>query len=210
MRSFRLPAFLFPIQIPCCQHARTHIPALSIHPCSVVNSGNAAKGGQYAVVQAAVADLGYTLKNSSVGPLVRLALSDTKDSDNLASLSGAILPNKRLHVESYRAFASTTSTTLLKLTPAMMVFLAALAVASDRGAQHVYGLAIEDDAEQHRRLVAYLVRFGGHQVHRVDDSLRSVPARILYGGFGTVIRGDIASMLNRGIAMIKRQTKFTA
>lgn len=95
--------------------------------------------------------------------------------------------------------------TLQSVSPGMCVFIAALALAADRRAKDVYGLAIDDAPEQHRRLVKYLARFGGVKVRRVDDSVRSVPDRMVYGGYGTIIRGDITSMLARGTGMIERQ-----
>lgn len=150
------------------------------------------------------------MRNTTIGPLVRLSLHDSRTDDTLASLSGAILLNDRLHIESYRSLVPSKSTSLLMVTPPMLIFISALALASDRGVRQVYGLAIEDDPSQHRRLINYLARFGGQKVRRIDDSLASLPARIFYGGFGTIIKGDIPRMLNRGMAMLRRQTKSSS
>lgn len=139
-----------------------------------------------------------------MGPLINLTLQAINGDESLATISGALLPGARLHVESYKSWQASKSNRLLMLTPAMFIFIAALALASDNGSKSVYGLAIDDAPEQHRRLVAYLRRFGGHPLKRVDDSLASVPDRILYGGFGTIIKGDVADMLERGLAMVNR------
>lgn len=173
------------------------IPQLSMH----------SREPAFRKVQEAATAQGYTLRNDGVGPLLKICITKREVKEPLAMLSAALLPN-RLHVESYKAFQSTASPSLLALSPAMYVFIAALALAADSGSPAVYGLAIDDAPQQHRRLVAYLRRFGGHPVKRVDDSLACVPARVLYGGFGTIIRGDVPQMLDRGLAMIKRQTSL--
>jgi hypothetical protein len=86
----------------------------------------------------------------------------------------------------------------------MLLFIAAIAAGAERGCTDVYGLAIDDDPTQHRRLVRYLERFGGVRVRRVGDSLRDIPDRLLYGGRGTIVRGNIADMLARAEGMIER------
>lgn len=153
---------------------------------------------------------GYRLQNKSVGPALSLSLQSAiqERDETLATISGALLPN-RLHIESYKSDhrpAITEKQTLLTVTPAMILFIAALALAHERGIRGVYGLAIEDAPEQHQRLIKYLKRFGGTSVMRVTDELRCVPARMFYGGFGTVIRGDVEEMLQRGMAMLRRST----
>lgn len=151
---------------------------------------------------------GYSLRNKSVGPLISISIEEGKEEckTERAKINGALLPNGRLHIESYKAFSPGLSSYLLSVTPAIFVFIGALAHASDRKCHTVTGLAINDDAKQHRRLLAYLRRYGGHPKYVVDDSVSKLPARILYGGFGTVVEGDVKQMLRRGMAMIDRQS----
>ncbi|KAI0566812.1 hypothetical protein FGB62_6g321 [Gracilaria domingensis] len=125
--------------------------------------------------------------------------------NQLANISGFLLPN-RLHIESYRTLQTQTRRGLLDVSPGMIVFIAALAMAKQNGVEWVYGLAIEDDPQQHRRLLRYLKRFGGQHVMKVRDDLSSVPARIFYGGFGTIIRGQVDQMLRRGLSIMQRTT----
>lgn len=157
----------------------------------------------------------YSLVDKSVGPFLRLELlSEELDQEGrprkLSAISGALLsPFNRLHIEAFRSFAAPArgSASLMTVSPAMFIFTTALALAMDDGVRDVYGLAINDEIEQHRRLVAYLKRFGGSKIRVVDDSLSSVPDRVFYGGFGTIIRGDVETMFARGYSMVQRQTE---
>lgn len=140
--------------------------------------------------------------DKSLGPVINLKLTEASSDTNLGYLTGALLPN-RLHIESYKAAPRQANGSLLAVSPGMLLFIAALAHASQNGIPNVYGLAIDDAPDQHRRLVRYLVRFGGEKVMRVTDQLKCVPARVFYGGFGTVIRGDVEQMLSRGLRMLQ-------
>lgn len=162
-------------------------------------------------VAAAAARRGFHLKDDSLGPLLNMSLY-RKDAEPAyaGSITGAVLPNSRLHIEAYKAAPRARSGGLLDVSPGMMLFIAALAFGQQNGAKGVYGLAINDAPDQHRRLLRYLKRFGGREVQRVTGSLADVPARMFYGGIGTVIRGDIDQMLTRGQGMLERTTPIIA
>lgn len=155
-------------------------------------------------VQVAAAERGIAVANTGAGPFLKLQA--TTDHGQLAGyLTAAVLPGRRVHVESYKARARTADGALFRLSPGMFLFIAAIAIGYERGCEQVYGLAIDDGQQQHARLVAYLRRFGGEPLRRVGESkLKDIPDRLLYGGRGTVIRGDIASMLDRADGMISR------
>lgn len=158
-------------------------------------------------VASALSRRGYCLKNESVGPLLKLSLYEMReDQAFVGDISGAVFPNNRLHIEAYQAKPLKREGSLFEVSPGMMLFIAALALGSEKGAQYVYGLAIDDSPEQHRRLVRYLKRFGGIEVKRISDSLADVPARMFYGGFGTIIRGDVLQILTRGQRLLERTT----
>lgn len=149
---------------------------------------------------------GYSLQNNSIGPILSISLKGGPGDDSeRAKISGALLPNGRMHIESYKSVSGSLSPSLLSVTPGIFVFIGALAHASDRNCHTVVGLAINDNHLQHRRLVAYLKRYGGRPKYAVDNSAASIPARVLYGGMGTVVEGDISRMLERGMAMLDRQ-----
>lgn len=158
-------------------------------------------------VTSAAALRGFRLKDDSLGPLLNMSLFRTSgDGAYAGSISGAVLPNSRLHIEAYKAAPREGRGGLLVVSPGILLFIAALAFGKQKGAKHVYGLAINDAPDQHRRLVRYLKRFGGSEVQKVTDSLTDVPARMFYGGLGTVIRGDVEQMLARGEGMLQRTT----
>lgn len=182
---------------------------------------------QFSDVAIACAERGIVLTNRSAGPFVSLNATWSSTAEQAGWISGAILPGKRLHIESYKAAPATRYSaatanrpaedaeapdaivqrkygSLLRLSPGMLLFIAAIAIGAEKGCNAVYGLAIDDEKEQHRRLVRYLRRFGGEKVRRVGDSLRDVPDRLFYGGCGTIIRGDIGKMLSRATLMIER------
>lgn len=158
-------------------------------------------------VVSAAALRGFRLKDDSVGPLLNMSLYRAGgDGAYAGSISGAVLPNSRLHIEAYKAVPRERRGGLLDVSPGMILFIAALVFGEQKGARHVYGLAINDAPDQHRRLVRYLKRFGGSEVQKVTDSLSDIPARMFYGGLGTIIRGDIEEMLMRGQGMLRRTT----
>lgn len=148
---------------------------------------------------------GIVIKNQSVGPVVQLSAT-LPTGQAAGSISAAALPGGRLHVESYKALARARNGALLKLSPGMFLFMAAIAYGYERGCRDVYGLAIDDEPQQHIRLVRYLCRFGGSVVRQVGESFRDIPDRLLYGGRGTIIKGDIYQMLERSKGMIDRTT----
>jgi hypothetical protein len=169
-------------------------------------------------VCAAAAQRGLVLMDATAGPLVRFDAAWAASGAAAGAISGAALPGGRLHIESYRAVArgrrggggsggdddAEGGGALLHLSPGMLLFAAAIAAGAQKGCRSVYGLAIDDAPEQHARLVRYLQRFGGVPVRRVGDAFRDIPDRVLYGGKGTIIRGDIPCMLARAAHMIQR------
>jgi hypothetical protein len=171
-------------------------------------------------VCAAAAQRGLVLRDATAGPLVRFDAAWAASGAAAGAISGAALPGGRLHIESYRAVRrgrrggggsggggddeAEGGGALLHLSPGMLLFAAAIAAGAQKGCRSVYGLAIDDAPEQHARLVRYLQRFGGVPVRRVGDAFRDIPDRVLYGGKGTIIRGDIPRMLARAADMIQR------
>lgn len=142
-----------------------------------------------------------------MGPFAKLcAFRET--GEQIGALTAALLPGGRVHIESYKALARSPDGALLKLSPGMFLFIASIALGSDRGCKEVYGLAINDEPRQHARLVAYLKRFGGEAVRRVNED--SILDRLVYGGRGMIIRGSIPEMLGRAEGMIKRTTPIVA
>ncbi len=58
-------------------------------------------------------------------------------------------------------------------------------------------LAIRDDARQHRRLVRYFQRLGFEPVRELGAAAWDLPARMVWGGAGLLMRGDCHEVLRR-------------
>ena len=152
-------------------------------------------------VKNAAVERGLELKDDSKGPV--LTMDVLRDGKLTAYINGAVLPKERLHIEAYKA-KSKEGGTLLDVSPGMLIFMAALAFGASRGCKEVYGLAIKDDPKQHQRLLRYLKRFGGVEVKKVGMKLADIPDRLLYGGVGMIVKGDLISMLRRSKGMLER------
>lgn len=158
----------------------------------------------YEDVRIAAAQRGIAIANNGAGPFLKLEATG-EDGRVAGFLTAALLPGHRLHVESYKARPRNADGALLRLSPGMLLFIAAIAIGFERGCDKVFGLAIDDGPQQHARLVAYLRRFGGEPIRRVGESkISDIPDRLIYGGRGTIIRGDVKSMLERAEGMVKR------
>jgi hypothetical protein len=184
---------------------------LRFQPICRASAGRAAPAAALTLPQivSAAASRGVLMEDASAGPLLQLRARDARTGAAVGEISGALLPGGRLHIESYKAVRRDGKGGLLRLSPGMMLFMAAVAFGGQRGCKDVYGLAIDDAPDQHRRLVRYLKRFGGVEVCKVGDAWTDIPRRILYGGRGTIIRGDIQMMRDRSSGMIRRTQVIT-
>lgn len=160
------------------------------------------------IIQAA-SNYQIELRNKSLGPFIRFETHSKDTGTNLGYINGYILFN-RLTIEAYKTYPhSQTSTTtshtngLVRVTPGIVLFLAAVAIGGASGCENVYGLAIRDAGEQHRRLVMYLMRWGGEKVGKVGNRVGDIGWRLIYGGEGTIIRADVCEMLERGRRLLK-------
>ena len=60
-------------------------------------------------------------------------------------------------------------------------------------------LAIRDDERQHRRLVRYFNRRGFSFVREVNAALGDLPLRMVWGGAGVLMSGDLQTVLTRSL-----------
>ena len=60
-------------------------------------------------------------------------------------------------------------------------------------------LAIRDDERQHRRLVRYFNRRGFSSVREVNAALGDLPLRMVWGGAGVLMSGDLQTVLTRSL-----------
>ena len=60
-------------------------------------------------------------------------------------------------------------------------------------------LAIRDDEQQHRRLVRYFCQRGFQSMRDVEAALWDLPLRMVWGGAGALMRGEISTVLERSL-----------
>ena len=60
-------------------------------------------------------------------------------------------------------------------------------------------LAIRDNDNQHRRLLRYFRRRGFTTVREVNAALWDLPLRMVWGGAGTLMSGDLETVLTRSL-----------
>jgi hypothetical protein len=60
-------------------------------------------------------------------------------------------------------------------------------------------LAIRDDPRQHRRLVRYFQRLGFEPLRELGSAPLDLPARMVWGGSGLLMRGDCREVLRRSV-----------
>ena len=60
-------------------------------------------------------------------------------------------------------------------------------------------LAIRDDEQQHRRLVRYFRQRGFSKSRDVEAALWDLPLRMVWGGAGALMSGDLATVLDRSL-----------
>ena len=60
-------------------------------------------------------------------------------------------------------------------------------------------LAIRDDERQHRRLVRYFRQRGFHPTREVEAALWDLPLRLVWGGAGALMSGEVATVLERSL-----------
>ena len=58
-------------------------------------------------------------------------------------------------------------------------------------------LAIRDNDDQHRRLLRYFRRKGFSTIREVNAALLDLPLRMIWGGAGTLMSGDLQTVLGR-------------
>lgn len=68
-------------------------------------------------------------------------------------------------------------------------------------------LAIDDEDFQHRRLVRYYKRSGFEIIKYVGDDFQDIPARMVWGGCGTLMRAKIDDLLPKWTQILQKSAK---
>jgi len=161
-------------------------------------------------IVAYAATQGTILSISTMGPLFRgVARASHDESIILGYCNGAFRPTGNiLHGDSIQVFkpslqkaAATNSNfrfgggTVFGV--GLLLGCLCLRHGLDNGCKVVEFLAIDDEDHQHARLVRHYKRLGLNVVRYVGEDIRDIPDRLVWGGCGTLMNGDIASILNK-------------
>ena len=68
-------------------------------------------------------------------------------------------------------------------------------------------LAIDDEEEQHRKLVQFYKRSGFEIIKYVGDDFQDIPDRMIWGGCGTLMRQDIDVLLQRWTQLLQKSAR---
>lgn len=69
-------------------------------------------------------------------------------------------------------------------------------------------LAIDDEENQHRKLVQYYKRSGFKIIKYVGEGLGDIPDRLVWGGCGTLMREDIDTLLERWTRVFEKSLRL--
>ena len=207
-RSARLPR----CPGPACRGGRTaHLPAAS-------TQGDAPQKELLTVteVTAAAQTRGLALRLATTGPLftVTATAADVDDAPvEVGNLQAFLLPpplGGLLHLDSVRVFNSRLRGQLRGKAQspfgiAVLLGAAAFAHAHAAGCTRAELLAIDDGNGYAQRLVSYYRRLGFVVVRTVGDGgWQDIPDLLVWGGVGTRMDADIATMLTRWSGALTR------
>uniref|UniRef100_A0A7S0ZGQ5 Uncharacterized protein n=1 Tax=Timspurckia oligopyrenoides TaxID=708627 RepID=A0A7S0ZGQ5_9RHOD len=117
----------------------------------------------------------------------------------------------RIHIESVRVADFEQMQTLGKqlshhwLQLGGLLGLLVALKAKEMRIEDIYGLAIDDSPDQHRRLVAFMKRLGCKEVRYVGDGLEHIGDRVIWGGRGLIMKLDPESTVQRFTKLIRKE-----
>ncbi|KAL3766404.1 hypothetical protein ACHAWO_008068 [Cyclotella atomus] len=157
---------------------------------------------------------GVTLSFTTFGPGYRGVAVTKNDPDNiLGYIEGFIRPaGKILHADKMEIFKSALNsarnTESFKgggtfLGPGLLIACVCLLHGKESGCQTCEFLAIDDAEFQHKRLVRYYKTAGFDEIRYVGEELKDIPDRLVWGGCGTLMRGNIDDILMKWTRIIR-------
>lgn len=154
---------------------------------------------------------GLKLVDVSKGPL--LGMEAWVESERVGYASGYIVPGgKRFHIEALKTKTVKKSRrgALLEPSSANLLVLSLLARAGEKGVRDVYALAIDDEDEQHRRLVRYVKRMGGQEVRKVGGKIGDIKDRLIWGGQGMLLKATLEDVFAKWGPILRREGNLGA
>jgi hypothetical protein len=91
--------------------------------------------------------------------------------------------------------------------PGLLLGFLCLLHGKKNGYQQAEFLAIDDEDKQHKRLVNYYARSGFKIIKYVGDDFGDIPARMVWGGCGTLMRESIDTLLQGWTATLEKSER---
>lgn len=206
------------------------VPAQLSTPRSRPARGCAADLITLSEVEAVAARLGCRLEVQSMGPAYKVELlwasdvagqmvgGDPSRPDLLGSSEGFTQPTGVVHLENiqlrrftgyWRRSWSRRYEAVPRLKREGLGLLLSAGVAAwirERdpfGCQRMQLLAIYDEEKQHKTLVRYYRRLGFTRIRDVGDDWRGAADRMVWGGVGTMMEGNVDDFLSRHSAAVR-------
>jgi hypothetical protein len=82
--------------------------------------------------------------------------------------------------------------------------------AQEKGCTNAEFLAIDDEEFQHKRLVRYYQRVGFKVIKYVGEDMQDIPARMIWGGCGTLMREDISVLIQKWAGLLGLMVERTS
>ena len=76
-----------------------------------------------------------------------------------------------------------------------LLYYTRLPTGLEAGCTEAEFLAIDDEDFQHKRLVRYYKNSGFNIIKYIGDDFQDIPARMVWGGCGTLMRAKIADLM---------------
>ncbi|GAB5369622.1 hypothetical protein AAMO2058_001421100 [Amorphochlora amoebiformis] len=150
---------------------------------------------------------GLEIRVSTFPPLLPVTFKvETLDlsGQTLGYISGWIAPDSllgdRMEVRKYTRWSSSLSKSksVVEAEIGLLMAYATCKLAKERGLDKVQFLAIYDSEFQHKKLLRYYRFIGCKPVRQVgEEATADIPLRLLYGGVGTLMEGDVNISLAR-------------
>jgi len=152
---------------------------------------------------------GINLTFSTLGPGYRVVARALHDSDVILGYCEGFVrppPQQILHLDKMEVFrkkvqqASRESDTFQARSGSsfgmgLLMGLVCVLHGQRQNCQQAEFLAIDDRPEQHRKLVQYYKRSGFEIIKYVGDDFQDIPDRLVWGGCGTLMRQDVATLV---------------
>jgi len=160
---------------------------------------------------------GMILSLSTLGPGYRaVARAQHNTSQILGYCEGFLRPpGQPLHLDKMEVFRKMVLQTKLEngnvftgggsiFGPGLLLGFLCLLHGKNNGYYQAEFLAIDDNEKQHKKLVNYYARSGFKIIKYVGDDFRDIPARMVWGGCGTLMRADIDEVLQSWTVILEK------